>query len=121
MQAMRTTGARRLMVVSGSIVADEGESFYLRYLIKPVARRTFLRHASADFAATEADVHASGLDWTIFRPPSLNDKPAKGTYRTAIERHLPHCFGITRRDLAACMVRMLEDPATIGKHVCVAN
>jgi nucleoside-diphosphate-sugar epimerase len=43
-QAMRKTGARRLLFISGSIVADEGESPYLRYLIKPVARHTFLRH-----------------------------------------------------------------------------
>jgi putative NADH-flavin reductase len=121
MRAMRMTGAKRLMVVSGSIVADEGESFYLRYLLKPVVRRTFLRYVTADFAATEADVVASGLEWTIFRPPSLNDKPAKGTYRVAVERNLPRCFSITRSDLAACMLRMLDDPATVGKHVCVAN
>ena len=121
MRAMRMTGARRLMVVSGSIVADEGESFYLRYLLKPVVRRTFLRHVTADFAATEADVAASGLDWTIFRPPSLNDKPAKGTYRVAVERNLPRCFSITRSDLAACMLAMLDDPGIVRKHVCVAN
>ena len=121
MRAMRMTDARRLMVVSGSIVADEGESFYLRYLLKPVARRTFLRYATAVFAATEADVVASGLEWTIFRPPSLNYKPAKGTYRVAVERHLPRCFSITRSDLAACMLRMLDDPAMVRKHICVAN
>ena len=34
-QAMRKTGTRRLLEVSGSIVADEGESAYMRYLVKP--------------------------------------------------------------------------------------
>jgi hypothetical protein len=47
-QAMHKTGARRFLQVSGSIVADEGESPYLRYLLKPLARRTFLRHVCAD-------------------------------------------------------------------------
>jgi putative NADH-flavin reductase len=121
MQAMGKTGARRLLFVSGSIVTDRGESPYLRYLIKPVARRTFLRHVTADFLAAEAEIHASDLDWTIFRPPSLTDKPARGTYRAATDRNLPRCFSITRADLAACMISVLDDPATIHRHLCVAS
>ncbi len=121
MHAMHKTGARRLLFVSGSVVTDRGDSFYLRYLLKPVVRRTFLRHVTADFAATEAEIRASGLDWTIFRPPSLNDKPATGTYRVAVDRNLPHCFAISRAGLAACMLAALQDPATIGTHICCAN
>ena len=121
MQAMGKAGARRLLFVSGSVVADEGESFYLRYLLKPVARRTFLRNVTADFAATEAEIHASDLDWTIFRPPSLDNKPASGAYRTAVDRSVPHCFAISRADLAACMLAALDDPATIGKHIYCAR
>jgi putative NADH-flavin reductase len=121
MQAMGKTGARRLLFVSGSIVADEGESFYLRYLLKPVVRRTFLRNVTADFAATEAEIHASGLDWTIFRPPSLDSKPAAGSYRVAVDRSVPHCFTISRADLAACMLTTLDNPATIGRHIYCAR
>jgi putative NADH-flavin reductase len=125
MQAMAKAGARRLLFVSGSIVADdvadEGESFYLRYLLKPVVRRTFLRNVAADFAATEAEIHASDLDWTIFRPPSLDNKPASGAYRVAIDRSLPHCFVISRADLAACMLTALDDPAAVGRHIYCAR
>jgi len=78
MQAMCKTGVRRLLFVSGSIVADEGESPHLRYLLKPVARHTLLRHVSADFLTAEEEIRASDLDWTIFRPPSLTNKPARG-------------------------------------------
>lgn len=120
-QAMGKTGTRRLLFVSGSIVADRGDSPYLRYLIKPVVRHTFLRHVTADFLAAEAEIHASGLDWTIFRPPSLTDKPARGTWRAATDRNPPRCFSITRADLAACMLSALDDPAAIHRHVCVAN
>jgi len=121
MQAMRKTGSRRLLFISGSIVADDGESPYLRYLLKPVARRTFLRHVNADFLATEAEIRASDLDWTIFRPPSLTNKPARGTYRVAVDRNLPRCLTITRADLAACMLSTLDDPATIHRHICAAS
>src|SRR5271154_4182003 len=95
-QAMDKTGIRRLLQVSGSIVADEGESPYLRYLIKPVARRTFLRHVCADMRRGEDEIRDSDLDWTIFRPPALNGKAATGTYRTAIDRNLPHGFTVSR-------------------------
>jgi putative NADH-flavin reductase len=121
MQAMGKVGARRLLFVSGSIVADEGESFYLRYLLKPVVRRTFLRNVTADFAAAEAEIHASDLDWTIFRPPSLDNKPASGAYRVAVDRSLPHCFAISRADLAACMLTALDDPAAVGRHIYCAR
>jgi putative NADH-flavin reductase len=121
MLAMDKAGARRLLFVSGSIVADEGESFYLRYLVKPVARRTFLRNTTADFVASEAEIRASDLDWTIFRPPSLNNKPASGSYRVAVDRSLPRCFAISRADLATCMLTTLGDTATIGKHIYCAR
>src|ERR1035437_5394826 len=58
--AMGKTGTRRLLQVSGSIVADEGESPYLRYLIKPVARRTFLRHVCADMRRGLVGRHPGG-------------------------------------------------------------
>jgi putative NADH-flavin reductase len=121
MQAMGRTGAHRLLFVSGSIVTDRGDSPYLRYLIKPVVRHTFLRHVTADFLAAEAEIHASDLDWTIFRPPSLTGKPARGTWRAATDRNLPRCLSITHADLAACMLGALDGPATIHRHVCVAN
>jgi len=120
-QAMDKAGARRLQFISGSVVIDEGESPYLRYLIKPVARHTFLRHVTADFLATEQEIRASNLDWTIFRPPSLTNRPARGSYRVAVDRNLPRCFSITRADLAACMLGALDDPATVYRHICPAS
>jgi putative NADH-flavin reductase len=119
--AMDKTGTRRLLQVSGSVTADEGESPYLRYLIKPVARRTFLRHVCADMRRGEEQIRDSGLDWTIFRPPALTSKAARGTYRTAIDRNLPHGFTISRADLASCMLTLLGDPAIVHRHVSVAS
>ena len=120
-QAMQKTGARRLLAVSGSVVADQGESPYLRYLLKPLVRRTFLRHVCADFRGAEEEIHASDLDWTIFRPPSLTGKPARGTYRTATDRNLPRGFSISRADLAACMLTLLDNPAAVHRHIAIAD
>jgi putative NADH-flavin reductase len=119
--AMEKTGTRRFVQVSGSVVSDEGESPYMRYLVKPVARRTFLRHVNADMRGGEEEIRRSGLDWTIVRPPALTDKAATGTYRKAIDRNLPHGFKVSRADLAACMLALLDDPATVHRHVAIAN
>jgi putative NADH-flavin reductase len=120
-QAMQKTGTRRLITVSGSVVSDEGESPYLRYLLKPVARVTFLRHVCADMRTAEAAVRDSDLDWTIMRPPALTSKPAKGTYRTAIDRNLPHGFSVSRADLAACMLTLVDDQESVHRHVSIAH
>jgi putative NADH-flavin reductase len=119
--AMQKTGTRRLLIISGSIVADDGESAFMRYLLKPVVRRTFLRHACADMRRAEDEVHDSNLDWTILRPPSLTNKTATGTYRTAIDRNLHRGFSISRADLAAYMLTLLDDPAAKGRHIAIAN
>ena len=120
-QAMQKTGTRRLLIVSGSIVADEGDSPFMRYVLKPLVRRTFLRHVCADMRGAEDEIHASNLDWTIMRPPSLTGKAARGTYRTATDRNLPHGFSISRADLAACMLTLPDKPASVHRHVAIAN
>jgi len=120
-EAMQKTGARRLLTVSGSVVTDAGEGPVMRYLLKPLTRRTFLRHVCADMRAAEDEIHASRLDWTIFRPPRLTARPAAGTYRTAIDRNLPRGYTISGADLAACMLTLLDDPATVHRHVCIAS
>jgi len=120
-QAMDKTGTRRFVQVSGSIVADDGESPYMRYLVKPAARRTFLRHVCADIRSGENEIRHSDLDWTILRPPALTDKPATGAYRTAVDQNLPHGFSVSRADLAACILALLDDPATVHRHIAIAN
>jgi len=119
--AMQRAGTRRLLSVSGSIAADDGEGPAMRYLVKPLARATFLRNVCADMRAAEAEVRASGLDWTIVRPPRLLDRPARGSYRTALDRNLPRGLTIPRADLAAGLLAMLADPATFHRHVGIAS
>ena len=67
-EAMHKEGTRRLVALSGSIVTDEGEGPALRYLVKPLARGTFMRNVNADMVGAEEEIRESGLDWTIFRP-----------------------------------------------------
>jgi len=118
--AMDKTGTKRLLALSGSIAADGGEGFFLRYLLKPLARRTFLRNVCADMRKAEAEVAGTELDWTVVRPPQLTDGPATGKYRTAVERDLPRGFRVSRADLASYMLLLIADRATVRKHVAIA-
>lgn len=120
LDAMDKAGARRLLHVSGSSTVDSGESWYMRFPVKPLARATFLRNSSRDMRAAEDLIHASDTAWTIFRPPALNSKPARG-YRIAIDCNLPRGFSVTRADLAACILALLPDPAIIRHDIGLAN
>jgi putative NADH-flavin reductase len=120
-EAMRKEGTKRLILVSGSIVADDGEGPAMRYLVKPLARGTLLRHVAADMRGAEEQVRESGLDWTIVRPPRLTSDPASGTYRTEIGRNVRRGLTVPRADLAAYMLAIITDPATIHHHVGIAR
>jgi putative NADH-flavin reductase len=120
-EAMGKSGARRLITITGSVVNDTGNGFLMHHMIKPLARRTFLRSVCADMRGAEDLIHASDLDWTIFRPPRLTNKPATGNYRTAIDRNPTRGVTISRADLAAEMLEHLDDRATWHTHVFIAN
>ena len=120
-EAMSKEGTRRLITVSGSIVTDEGEGPVLHYLLKPLVRSTLLRHPTADMRGAEEEIRESGLDWTIVRPPRLTSGPASGTYRTAVDRNLPRGVTVSRADLAAYMLGIIADPATIHHHIGIAR
>ncbi len=119
-EAMGKEGTRRFITVSGSIVTDEGEGPVLRYLLKPLVRST-PPHPAADMRGAEEEIRESGLDWTIMRPPRLTSEPASGTYRTAIYLNLPRGVTVSRGDLAAHMLAIIEDPATIRRHIGIAR
>lgn len=119
-EAMQAAGTRRLVTISGSIVTDAGDDVFLR-LLKPLVRGTRLRYVCADMRRAEEEVRRSGLDWTIMRPPRLTGQPPAGHYRTAIDRNLRREYAISRDDLAACMLGLLDDPASVHKHVTVTR
>ncbi|MGH3326460.1 MAG: NAD(P)-dependent oxidoreductase [Streptomycetales bacterium] len=130
--AMKATGARRLVVISSESMTtipspgrpnppkhDPGEGLILRYVVGPPARRVFLRKQYADLGVMEDIVRDSGLDWTIVRPALLTDKPVTGTYRTANGQKPRGGFRISRADVAHFMLRVLERPETIEQAITI--
>jgi len=114
--AMRHAGVRRVVV--------ESVAFLFKNSIFPPAYllgRLFFAGRVADASAMEQTFAESDLDWTMVRPPELTNAPYTGKYRVQ-EGRLPRFgFKISRADTADCMLKLVEDHASIRKIVGLAN
>ncbi len=114
--AMLATGVRRLLVV-GVAVLFENDG-----ILPAIARRTFLRNVARDSAEMERVVAASGLDWTVARPPRLTDGKLTGAYGVADGR-MPDGARLTisRADVAHFLLDEVERPAHVQRIVGLAS
>lgn len=119
-RAAREAGVRRVVVVTASGWVVDGDDPVSRYLAKPVLARV-LRDVNAGFARAEPVVRASGLDWTIVRPPRLLDGPARGRYHERRDGNVRWRWSMRRADLASAVCDVLVDPAAVGATVSVAG
>ncbi|MFG2992539.1 NAD(P)-dependent oxidoreductase [Streptomyces sp. NPDC048257] len=120
--AMDRAGVRRLSAVSAAPVAPlpEGEGVFTRAVVYPLLRR-LLRDLYADLAVMEEVMAASDTQWTVVRPPKLQNKPRTGSYRRAIGANVRGGRVIPRADVADALLTALTDPACTGRAVGVAS
>ncbi|MEU8462852.1 NAD(P)H-binding protein [Streptomyces sp. NPDC029003] len=120
--AMDRAGVARLSAISAAPLGPDapGEGVLLRAVVYPLLRRA-LRDVYADLAVMEAAIGASGLRWTVVRPPRLLDRPRTGTYRRALDGNVPGGRVIPRADVADALLTTLTDPATAGHALGVAT
>jgi len=114
--AMQHVGVCRVVVVSTAFLFKDS-ILPPTYLIG----RMFFAGIVTDASAMETVIRASELDWTIVRPPQLTDKPYTGKYRVR-EEHLPRFgFNISRADVADCLIKALENRASVKKILGASN
>jgi hypothetical protein len=92
----------------------------MRFLAKPIARR-FLGDTFDDMVAMDHLLERSPIEWTSVRPPRLTDKPATGEYRVSRDRDFRFGFQVSRADVAAFMLDIVDDPGTSRAAYYVAN
>jgi uncharacterized protein YbjT (DUF2867 family) len=80
-------------------------------LLEPRARQ-FLKPVLDAKTLAENDLRSRALDWTILRPGQLPDGEATGTGTLYDETVMGR---ISRAELGAVIVRVLDDDSTIGK------
>ncbi|OLT32621.1 NADH-flavin reductase [Actinomadura sp. CNU-125] len=116
-EAMDAAGERRFVMVSASGFANgPGDDPLTRFVVKPMLLKPMLKHAFADMRRAEDVVRASGLDWTIVRPPRLTEGDGKGHYRAAVDRNVLGGFTLARADLAVALLDHAADPSSV-RHV----
>ncbi len=116
---MRSSGARRLIVISA---LGEGDSlgqagFFYEHLLMP----TFLRGVAKDKAGMEAAVESSGLDWIILRPGILQDGDPKGNVQVLPSTSDEKAGSIHRSDVAAFAVAQLTGNTYVGQAVTLVT
>jgi uncharacterized protein YbjT (DUF2867 family) len=86
-----------------------------------VGREILIGKVYADLAVVEDILRDSGLDWTVVRPPKLTGKPLTGSYRTANGHNIKGGWSVPRADVAQLMLRVLDQPGTIGQVIGIAS
>jgi putative NADH-flavin reductase len=118
--AMEAEGVRRLLVVSAGPVGPppEGDGPLDRTARGIVS--ALLKDVYADLSAMEAALAGSATDWTVVRPPRLQNKPVTGAYRTVVGGFPAKGRFIGRADVAHAMLAMAGDLGTVKQGVGVA-
>lgn len=121
-EAMKQAGVPRIVAVSAAPVGPppEHDAFVNKRVLMPLIG-SILKPVYDDLDQMEQVLRASGLDWTVVRPPKLTAKPATGAYRTVVGANIGRAFSVSRADVASAMLDALGDPATVGQPVGIAN
>jgi len=113
--AMERTGTRRLIAVSAHGAAETHDrSLYSLALWATLADKM------RDKEAMERLIQDSDVDWTIVRPPALNDKPGQRRYRTGTDLKIRLTSAISRTDLGDFLVREAQSPAYLHRFARIA-
>lgn len=101
LDAMRATGVRRFVCISGAGLNDNAG-----LLIQRMIRPTLLRNVFADAVAQDTLIRASDRDWTIVRPYRLTNGAGETAYQVSdAPFKSPVFIRWTRRaDVADCML-----------------
>ncbi|SDS69254.1 NAD(P)-dependent oxidoreductase [Actinoplanes derwentensis] len=103
--AMNTAGVTRLIAVSAhGVLETHDRSLYSVAVWANVAERM------RDKETMEPLITASGLNWTIVRPPKLSSHAAIGRYTAGTDLLIRLWSAIGRADLAAFLIDEAETP-----------
>ena len=117
--AMARHGLRRLVAVTSTSVAPESSYQGLAdRVLTPLLRRVVGRTVYDDMERMEAVIGATGLDWTIVRPPGLTNRTGNGY--TAAETRVAGML-CARSDLAAFLLDQLDSDRFVQRIAAVAS
>ncbi len=112
-------GVRRYVVISGAGLDVPGDHKDLIGRIVSFFVRTLTPAMFQDKVREHALLAASGVAWSLVRPPRLTNNPPAGAFKT----DLRCCPGssVSRADLATFVLQVAADDALVGKAPFIAG
>ncbi len=114
LDAMRTEGVKRLVVLSALGVGDSRP--LVNIVVRTIAIGFLLKNPFEDHERQERMVRETDLEWVIARPGRLTDGPATKSYRKTAEIE-PVPSAISRADVADFLVEGCDSERWIRKNV----
>jgi len=116
MDVMQQHGLRRLVVESAF---GAGESLAHATPLERFVFATLIRMPYQDKNIMEPAVKASALEWTLLRPVRLTNGPLTRRYTITSQR--PPGGSVSRADVAAAMLRAVEEQLWVGEAVAICG
>lgn len=118
--AMRQHGVRRLIVSAGAGVRDPRDTPTPLHAFFAFLTRLLSPNVVKDMELVVDKVRGSGLDWTVVRVPMLTEDPATSRLRVGyVGKDISP--RLARADLAAFLLRQLEDRQYVGQAPAISN
>lgn len=118
LQAMKATGVRRIVAISAAPLeaVSSVDPLYYRLFGRALLWR-FFGDAYRALRIMERTLAESGADWTVVRPAALSDGPLTGGRRLVLDHSEFGAVRISRADVAGGMLRVLDQPESVGRYV----
>lgn len=119
LEAMKGSSVSRLVVVTADGPFRTSGDPISRFVAKPIVGR-LLASAFDDLRATDALVQASGLEWTVIRPPQLHGGASRRA-RRRVGRSIPFGIRVSRVAVAVAVADAVGDAGTRRQAITVAT
>jgi putative NADH-flavin reductase len=120
-KAMQIAGVSRIICLSASGIEIEPElplpmRLFIKHILQPI-----LKNSYSDLKKMEDYLRQSNLNWTIVRPPRLNNKTVTAKYRIVVNVYMPRQIKISRADVAHYMVNHIDDTTAFRAVAKIAD
>lgn len=119
-KAIKQSNVNRILCISsGAIDIPPKSSFIMTFLLKNVLQRIY-KPVYADMTLMESKLKSSNLDYTIVRAPKLTNGKKTNKCRIVTQQPLKKIPTISRADLAAFMLNIINENNTFKSTIEVA-
>ncbi|MEO8397810.1 MAG: NAD(P)H-binding protein, partial [Chloroflexota bacterium] len=119
LNAMKRHNVRRIIISAGAGVRDPlDKPKFIDYLFGFLLN-LLSKNVVDDMKQVVAKVRHSDRDWLVIRVPMLTDQPSQGTLKLGYVGDITS--RLSRADLAAFMLRQLDDDTYLRKAPAISN